>query len=239
MALFVRLPHFFMPFLCADLMGFVDGKGKQRARSYTCLQRCWDYFVRKLLDGSDPTWRDPITVILPTTTSHDTILLLLRKAPAFIEIRNYHNGSQTITEQISTSVYRIDPNTLRIQISESLASSLDQRNGGQTTLNLAVFLLFLFYHSVLHRCLDVVQYSGFSAPDLGGSYDARSSPRCGIKPPSPDHLWMRSQFLVFGGLLGLESGPPAARNLRQWDNLCFGLARNANSLNGATGMSFT
>ncbi|KAK0436117.1 hypothetical protein EV421DRAFT_1739776 [Armillaria borealis] len=128
-----------------------------------------DYFHRKLLDDSDPTWQDPVTVILPKATSHDTILLLFRKAVASIEICTYHTGSQTITEQLSTSVFRNDLNTLRIQIPEWLASSLDQRNGRQTNFNLAVFLLFSFYHGVLHRCLDVLQYSGFSAPDLGSS----------------------------------------------------------------------
>ncbi|PBK96061.1 hypothetical protein ARMGADRAFT_1077572 [Armillaria gallica] len=103
-----------MPFLYADLMGFIEGNGKQSARSSTCLQRCWDYFVRKLLNDSDPTWRDPITVILPMATSHDTILLLLCKALASIEICTYHTGGQTIIEQLSTSVFQNDLNTLRI-----------------------------------------------------------------------------------------------------------------------------
>ncbi|PBK61704.1 hypothetical protein ARMSODRAFT_1025434 [Armillaria solidipes] len=210
----------------------IHSKGNQKAQSYTCLQRCWDYFVQKLLEDSDPTWRDPITIILPTATSHHTTLLLLRKAVASIKIRTYHTASQTITEQLSTSVFR-NPKTLRIQIPEWLAFNLNQHNGAQTTFNLAVFLLFSFYHGVLHQCLDVLEYSGFSVPELGGSYDA-CSPRYGIKPPSPEHLWIRCQSLVFGGVLEVECELPAARDLRQWDNVCFCLARSRNSSNDAT-----
>ncbi|KAK0472597.1 hypothetical protein IW261DRAFT_735068 [Armillaria novae-zelandiae] len=212
------------------------GKRKQRARSSTCLRRCWDYFVRKLLDNSDPTWREPIIVIFPTSTSQDTIILFLHKVLASIEIRTYHTGSQTITEQLSASVFRNDSNSLVIQIPEWLASSLDQRNGAQTTFNLAVFLLFSFYHGVLHRCLDVLSYSGFSAPDLGGSYDARSSPPTGIKQPSLEHIWMCCQSRVFGGLIGLDCGLPASKTNRQWDNVCFSLACSTNSLNNVTVM---